>query len=338
MSSVILNTLLAKESLDMETARLLMNDIMKGKLSGEMIAALLVALRSKGETAEEVAGFAQAMRANAIRLTIDDANAVDGCGTGGDGAHTFNISTAAALVAAGAGITVAKHGNRSVSSKCGSADLLEATGGVIDQNPLVVQESINKIGFGFMFAPKFHPAMKHAGPIRKALGIRTVFNILGPLTNPASVRRQVIGVFEPSLLALMAEVGQLIGLHHLVVVHARDGLDEFSISAISDFMELRDGKISQGSVSPEELGLESRPSKSLAGGDAKTNLNILNAVFDGKKSAYRDAVLLNAGAMIYVAGRSKSIKDGAGLAAMAVDNRSAQRKLAEWIEFTAGKG
>ena len=220
-----------------------MDQIMRGEATDAQLAALLVGLKMKGETVDEIAGFVDSMRAHSLKVLIDDHNAIDGCGTGGDGSHTFNISTAAALVAAAGGATVAKHGNRSVSSKCGSADLLEATGGKIDPGPEIVTDTINQIRFGFMFAPRFHPAMKHAVPVRKELGVRTAFNILGPMTNPAGVKRQVIGVYDDSLMDLMAEVLRATSSEHVIVVRSKDGLDEFSVAAPSEFRELRNGTI-----------------------------------------------------------------------------------------------
>ncbi|MDF1545886.1 MAG: anthranilate phosphoribosyltransferase [bacterium] len=336
MSKERLNSILEGKSLTLEESRDLMDSIMTGEMSPPMTAALLVALRAKGETAPEVAGMAQAMQSHAVQLSLNDPDAVDGCGTGGDGTHTFNISTAAALVTAAAGVTVAKHGNRSVSSSCGSADLLEQTGGCIDPDPKAVRDQINRIGFGFMFAPNFHPAMKYAGPIRRELGIRTVFNILGPLTNPARVRRQVIGVYDRSLLPLMAEVGRLNDLKHLIVAHSQDGLDEFSVTARTDFVDMVDGQIQPSSIGPEEVGLALHPEGSLKGGGPKENYKLLRAIFDRERSPYRDAVLFNAGAMIYVSGKATSIKEGVGLAGEAVDNRSADKKLDQWITESSG--
>ncbi len=337
MSKELLNRLLEGESLELDQARDLMNNIMSGEVTAPMTAALLVALRAKGETAPEVAGMAQAMQSHAVKLILTNPNAVDGCGTGGDGTHTFNISTAAAIVTAAAGVTVAKHGNRSVSSSCGSADLLEQSGGRIDPGHEVVQDNINSLGFGFMFAPNFHPAMKYAGPIRKELGIRTVFNILGPLTNPARVKRQVIGVYDRSLLPLMAEVGRLNNLKHLIVAHSHDGLDEFSVTAETDFVDIIDGRATEVSISPTDVGLSLHPSGSLKGGDPRENFTILKAVFEGKKSSYRDAVLFNAGAMIYVSGQVPSIKDGVCLATDAINSGAADQKLEQWAAASSGR-
>jgi anthranilate phosphoribosyltransferase len=326
IKQVILGTNLTRDE-----ARLVMNQIMDGKATPAQIAGLLVALVKKGETAEEVTGFVESMRSHAVKIGIDDKNAVDGCGTGGDNKHSFNISTAAAVVASAAGVTIAKHGNRSVSSKCGSADLLEATGGNIDPGPEKVTEMINTVGFGFLFAPRFHPAMKHAAVPRRELGLRTVFNLLGPMTNPASVRRQVIGVYDKSVMRLMIEVLQATGSEHVIVAHSRDGFDEFSISAPTDYLELKDGRITDHFVTPDELGFHSGQTNAVTGGDADANLAILIDVIDGKQGPCRDAVVINAGAMIYVGGLADSIRHGVVIAGETIDTGKAKKKLNDWI-------
>lgn len=311
-----------------------MDSIMGGECTPAQIAGWLVALRQKGETVDEVAGFVESMRRHSLTITPADVDAVDGCGTGGDGSHSFNISTAAAIVAAGAGATVAKHGNRSVSSKCGSADLLEAAGGNIEAEPTAVKRTLDKIGFGFMFAPRFHPAMKHAVGPRRELGIRTVFNILGPMTNPAGVKRQVIGVYDPALMELMGNVLMMTGGKHALIVHARDGLDEFSVCAPTDYLECKDGKCTSGTISPSDVRLPEHGQGALAGGGPKENLKILHGVLDGKTSAYSayyDAAVFNAGAMLYVAGRAESIRAGVSLARGAVDDGRARQTLADWV-------
>lgn len=323
---------IAGEDLDFDESSSVMNGIMDGQASPAQIAALLVALKLKGEKASEVAGFVTAMREHSVKVTIDDENAVDGCGTGGDGSGSFNISTAAALAASAAGVTIAKHGNRSISSRCGSADILEACGGNIDPGPENVQTNINDIGFGFMFAPRFHPAMKHAAGPRKEMGVRTVFNILGPMTNPASVRRQVVGVYDHDLMSLMAEVLEMTGSEHIMVVHSRDGQDEFSLSAPTDFIELRDGQRKVGTLTHEEVGLSGYPAHAIAGGDALANKQILDRIFGGEKGAYRDVVLFNAGAMVYVGGKADSVADGIETVSKAIDSGSAADKLQSWID------
>lgn len=308
--------------------------IMDGQATPAQIAGFLVALRMKGERAPEVAGFVESMRAHSVRLEIDDPNAVDGVGTGGDGAHSFNISTASGIVTAAAGITVAKHGNRSVSSKCGSADLLEATGANIDPGPDRVRQSINEVGFGFMFAPRFHPAMKHAGPVRRELAVRTVFNILGPMTNPAGVKRLLLGVYDKALMPLVAEVLSITGAEQVMIVHSQDGLDEISISAPTDYLELSNGKITEGTLDPTEYGLKLHPAESIVGGDASVNMKIFADLLDGKAGACRDIVVINSAAMIYLGGKATDINEGVAIAAEAIDSGQAKDKLAQWVAFT----
>lgn len=329
-----IKTILSGASLSQTEARAVMDQIMNGEATPVQIAGFLIALKQKGESAAEVAGFVQSMREQSIKIAVDNPNAVDGCGTGGDGAHTFNISTAASLVAAAAGVTVAKHGNRSVSSKCGSADLLTAIGAEIDPGPEKVAEHINKTGFGFMFAPRFHPAMKHAATPRRELGVRTIFNILGPMTNPAGVKRQVIGVYDRALMPLMAEVLQMTGSEHVLLVHSDDGLDELSVTAPTSIYEMKAADLFQRSVRPEDVGLPTHPSGSLAGGEAAENHDILKKVLAGEKSAYRDAILFNSGAMVYVSGSVKSIEEGVKLAAEAIDKGKATAKLNDWVAAT----
>ncbi|MEA2031935.1 MAG: anthranilate phosphoribosyltransferase [candidate division Zixibacteria bacterium] len=307
-----------------------MDYIMEGQATPAQIAGLIIALKQRGETAEEVSGFVLSMRKHSIKIELDNPMAIDGVGTGGDGAHTFNVSTASTIVAAAAGVTIAKHGNRSVSSKCGSADLLEAAGGNIDPGPELVHTNINEIGFGFMFAPRFHPAMKYAAGPRKDLGVRTVFNILGPMTNPASVKRQVTGVYSPEVMTLMAEVLEMTGSTHILVAHSRDGLDEFSVCAPTDFIEINEGNRTENTITPEECGLKRYPVDALKGGNPQHNLTILNSVLQGEKSPYRDAVLLNAGAIMYVGGKVDSISDGVAMSTKAIDNDSAKTLLDSW--------
>ncbi len=334
MIKVLLPKLLDKEHLTREEAAAAANAIMDGEATPSQIAGFLVALRIKGETAPEVAGFVESMRHHSVQVKVEDPMAVDGVGTGGDGAHSFNISTASGIVAAAAGVTVAKHGNRSVSSKCGSADLLEAAGGNIDPGVENVQAAINEIGFGFMFAPRFHPAMKHAMPPRRELGVRTVFNILGPMTNPAGVRRELLGVYAKDLMPLVAEVLMMTGSEHVMIVHSQDGLDEISINAPTDYLELKDGKVTQGTLAPSDVGLELHPAGSLVGGEAKENLRIFHSVLNGEPSAYRDVVLLNAAAMVYVAGQTTDIKSAVERVVEAIDSGKAKEKLHAWAAFT----
>lgn len=330
----MLRKILSGGHLSESEASELMDKIMDGVATPAQIGGLLVALKHKGEHVHEVAGFVRSMRNHSQKVTIADPNAVDGCGTGGDGSHTFNISTAAALVAAAAGATVAKHGNRSVSSKCGSADLLEATGGTIDLTADNVADCIDRVGFGFMFAPIYHPAMRHAAGPRKELGVRTVFNILGPMTNPAGVKRQVIGVYDRSLMHLMAEVLGRTGSTHVIVAHSNDGMDEFSISDSTEYVELHHGRVTTHELSPEQVGLKRMPYGAVAGGDASRNLQLLKGVLEGKRESYCGAVLMNAGALLYVANKAESIKDGVATARAAIADGRAKNKLEEWIAAT----
>lgn len=320
------------EHLTREEARAAMDTIMDGGATDAQIAGLLISLKLKGETVDEIAGFVDSMRQHMHALEIADGNAVDGVGTGGDGAHSFNISTAAAIVTAACGITVAKHGNRSVSSKCGSADLLEATGGNIDPGPDRVTELIDTIGFGFMFAPRYHAAMKYAAGPRREIGQRTAFNILGPMTNPAGVKRQVTGVYEKRLMPLVADVLTATGSVHVIVMHSQDGLDEFSVSAPTDYIEVKEGKRTEGKLAPGDVGLSRHSAAGLTGGDAVQNLEILKRLLAGEKSACRDAVLFNAGAMMYVAGKADSIAGGVAMAGEGIDSGAASDKLDEWVE------
>lgn len=331
MIQEMLRKLLSGGHLAENEATLLMDQIMEGHATPAQIGGLLIALKQKGEHVQEVTGFVRSMRNHSQRVSVADPNAVDGCGTGGDGAHTFNISTAAAIVASAAGATVAKHGNRSVSSKCGSADLLEATGGAIDASADIVKRCIDQVGFGFLFAPLFHPAMKHAAGPRKELGVRTVFNILGPMTNPAGVKRQVIGVYDPSLMHVMAEVLQRTGSTHVIIAHSRDGLDEFSISDTTEYVELHDGKITVGECTPETVGLKRMAHGAVVGGDAAWNLQILRELLDNHLESYGGAVVYNAGAMLYVAGIAGSIAEGVSAARESIADGRAKRKLQDWI-------
>ncbi len=327
-----LKQILTGSDLSTEQAIGVMDSIMNGNATPAQIAGLIIALKQKGETVEEVAGFVQSMRSHSVKIELGDTQAVDLVGTGGDGAHTFNVSTASALVTAAAGIPVAKHGNRSVSSRCGSADLLEALGGNIDPGPDVVKSNILEVGFGFMFAPRFHPAMKHAAEPRRELGVRTVFNILGPMTNPASVRYQVTGVYDAGLMSLVADVLTRTGSFHVIVAHSDDGLDEFSVSAPTHYIEIKNGQRNEGVINPVAFGLQLYPQGALRGGDAEQNAEILRQIFAGDTSAYRDAVVLNAGILIYVAGKANDISDGIQQAAAAIDTGKAKQLLANWRE------
>jgi len=326
----------AKQNLTQTEAALAMDTIMKGEATPSQIAAFITALAMKGETVDEITGCAQKMREHAINIHPQQTNLVDTCGTGGDVSGTFNISTVAAFVVAGAGVPVAKHGNRSVSSKCGSADVLEALGVKIDLEPKKVEDCINEIGIGFIFAPNFHKAMKFAMPARREIGIRTVFNILGPLTNPAGASAQVLGVFNSDLTEMLAKVLKNLGTKHALVVHGLDGLDEMSISGKTKVSELKDNKIKTFELSPKDVGLAKGEKDELLGGNANENSAVALEILNGKeKGTKRNMVLLNAGAAIYVGGSAKNLKDGIKLAREAIDSGQAYKKLEELIKFTS---
>jgi anthranilate phosphoribosyltransferase len=297
--------------LSAEESRALFDRIMSGEVSPTLIGSLLAALATKGETPDEIAGAARVMRERSARVVTRRAPLVDTCGTGGDGARTFNISTAAAFVVAAAGVGVAKHGNRAASSRCGSADVLEAAGVVIDLPSEAVGRCIDEAGIGFLFAPRFHPATRHAVGPRREIGIRTVFNLLGPLTNPAAARRQVIGVPDRSLVEPMATVLRDLGCDHALVVHGEDGLDEVSVAGRTMVAEVRGADVALRTVTPAELGLETFPVDALAGGDAAENTRILRAVLEGRGTAAQAAsVAATAGAALYVAGASGAWPEG----------------------------
>ena len=322
-----------RQDLDPSNTSRVLIEIIEGNASDAQAAAFLIALRTKGETVGEIAGFAAVLRERAVRVDAG-ADVVDTAGTGG-GRPTFNVSTTAAFIAAGAGCRVAKHGNRSATSQCGSADVLEALGGRIDVGVDAIAECIREIGFGFMFAPLHHPAFKHIVPVRKELGVRTIFNFVGPLTNPAGARRQVIGVADPGKLeAMAAALGQLGGERALVVSSA-DGLDEFSVSGATRVVELRDGGLSTYDVTPEQVGLEPAQDGAVGAGTPEQNALVLREVLEGNPGTERSLALLNAGAAIYVAGRADTLADGVNAAQEAVDSGGAQRVLERWVEATA---
>lgn len=320
-------------SLTMEEASQVMGEIMEGQVTPAQFGALVTALRLKGETVEEIAGMAKTMRARAVRVAIDEP-VVDTCGTGGDNAATFNISTAAAFVAAGAGLKVAKHGNRAMSSKCGSADVLEALGVKIDLTAEQVKRCLDEVGIGFIFAPSFHPAMKYAAAPRREIGIRTVFNILGPLTNPAGAQAQVLGVADGTLVEKMAKVLQLLGCRHALVVHSEDGLDEMTVTGRSYVSELKDGKLCGYAVTPEELGLSRAKLSDLKGGTASENARLLREVLSGTPGHAQDAVVLNAAAALVAGDRVATLPEGILLAQEAIENRRAMEKLSGLIKLT----
>lgn len=315
-------------------ARSVMDVIMEGEATATQIGALLTALRMKGETIEEIAGFAETMRAKSNRVLTGQANLLDTCGTGGDGADTFNISTAAAIVAAAGGIRVAKHGNRAMSSKSGSADVLEALGVNIQLNQEQAALCLERVGICFMFAQLYHQSMRHVAGPRRELGFRTVFNLLGPLTNPAGADRQVLGIFDRGKTETIAHVMQALGVKRALVVASLDGLDEISISDATQVTELKDGEIRTFEVTPEELGLSRYPMKEVVGGDARTNAGIIRDIVSGKRGACRDIVLANAGACFYVTGKADSLRGGVELAATAIDSGAAKDKLDQLVQCT----
>ena len=313
----------------------LMRQIMSGEVPPTMIAAILIGLRVKKETIGEISAAAFVMREFASKVPVTQReHLVDTCGTGGDAAHTFNISTASALVAAAAGARVAKHGGRSVSSTCGSADVLEALGVNLNLTPEQVGHSIDQIGIGFMFAPNFHGAMKYAAPVRRELGVRTMFNVLGPLTNPAAADNQVMGVFHPDLVGIQARVLQRLGSHHVLVVNGSDGLDEITISGASYVAELKDGQVNEYSVTPEEFGLQSAPLDTIKVANAAEAKAMLLGVLENQPGAARDIVLLNAGAAIYVAGLADTLVHGVKKASETIASGAAKNKLTQLVQIS----
>jgi len=338
-----------RESLSREEARTVMTEIFSGSATDAQIAALLVALHMKGETVEEIVGCAEAIRAAAEPLPIHETAAlavsnagratppdtlVDTCGTGGDACGTFNISTAAAFVVAGTGVRVAKHGNRSLSSRCGSADVMEALGVKISLPTAVLATCLEEVGIVFLFAPTMHSAMKYVQPARRELRLRTIFNLLGPLTNPAHATAQVVGVYSLDLVEKLAEALSMLGLHRALVVHGLDGLDEITITGPTRVAEVRDGNVRTYEVTPEEFGMKSVRLEDISGGDAETNAAIIREVLAGSKSPRRDVVLLNAAAALVAAGKFDHMGDALSLAAQSIDSGAAAAKLEALVQFT----
>lgn len=322
------------ESLSLEESREAMTLIMEGQATPAQIAAYLTALSIKGPTPDEVAGAALIMREKATRIDVADLPVVDTCGTGGTGRKPFNISTCAAFVAAGAGAYVAKHGNRGATSKCGSSDVLEALGVNVSASPAVVARCIRDTHMGFMFAPLLHGAMKYAVPVRKEIGIRTVFNVLGPLTNPAGARRQVMGVFSKDLVRLIADVMLRLDVEHALVVHSADGLDEITLSAPTHVAEVHGGAVTTYDLSPEVMGLEPVALEDLRVETAARNAALVRAILTGKRVPHRDVVLANAGAAVYVAGLASDIREGIDRAAESIDSGAASQVLGALVELS----
>jgi len=326
--------LLDGRDLSRSEAREAMGEIMRGEATSAQIGGFLVALRLKGETVDEIAGCAEAMREHVLPVEPSRPDLVDTAGTGGDGAHTLNISTAAALVAAAAGAGVAKHGNRAVSSASGSADVLEALGFELELEPVRIARSIDELGFGFMFAPTHHPAMRHAAPVRRELGTRTIFNVLGPLTNPARARAQIVGVYSADLVPTIAGVLASLGAHRAFVVHGAGGIDELSPAGVNLVYEVVDGELHKREIDPLDLGIERCGDEDLRGGAPAENAAMIRAVFAGEHGPRRDAILLNAAGAIAAAGHAADLGEGLENAREAVDSGAAADRLDELVAFS----
>ena len=334
MFRALIEKLGRREDLTTDEAAEAMATIMRGEAAPAQIAGLLIGLSMKGERPAELVGFARTMRAHAVTLGTRDDDVFDTCGTGGDSAGTFNISTAAAVVIAACGVRVAKHGNRSVSSRCGSADVLEALGVNVAAAPSVVERCLNEAGIAFFFAPTFHPAMRHAGQARRDLGVRTAFNLLGPLTNPAGASRQIVGVPRPELTELLARALLLLGSKRAWVVHGSDGLDELSTTGYTKVSECRDATVQTFYVHPADYALPKNSLDALKGGDANENARLIREVFDGAPGPARNVVLLNAGAAMFVAGHVAAVNEGIHRAAEAIDRGQARDVLARLIKVS----
>ena len=334
MIQAALARLLDGHDLARDEAREVMNGIMRGEATPAQIGGFLVALRLKGETADEIAGCAEAMRSHVLAVAPERQDLVDTAGTGGDGARTFNISTAAALVAAAAGAGVAKHGNRAVSSASGSADVLEALGFSLELEPERIARSIDELGFGFLFAPSHHPAMRHAAPVRKELAARTVFNVLGPLTNPAGARAQVVGVYAPELVPTIAEVLAQLGARRAFVVHGAGGIDELSPAGPNLVCEVVGGKVVERQIDPADFGVPRCRPEDLTGGTPAENAATVREIFQGERGPKREAVLLNAAGAIAAGGHAEDLEEGYGIAAAAIDSGAAAARLDELVAFS----
>jgi anthranilate phosphoribosyltransferase len=326
--------MMSGENLTRDEAYGAMTTIMRGEATPAQIGGTIIALRMKGETVDEITGFAEAMRAFSNHVMTENKDLLDTCGTGGSGIHKFNISTASAVIAAAAGVRVAKHGNRAMSGKAGSADVLEALGVNINLTAEQAATCLERTGICFMFAQLYHPALKHSAATRRELGVRTIFNMLGPLANPANADRQLIGLYDRTRTATVAEVLSRLGLKKAMVVGSHDGLDEISLSAPTQVSELRDGEVITYDITPELLGLSTVPLGAVQGGTATENAKIIHRVLNGEKSPYRDVVLANAGACIYVAGRADTLLDGVTIAGETIDSGLAKNKLQQWIATT----
>jgi anthranilate phosphoribosyltransferase len=333
-----LSKIVKRENLNEDQMSQMITDIFSGNITDAQIGAMMAALATKGETFEELAGAARAMRRKALRIQTSAAIVVDTCGTGGDSAHTFNISTTTSFVVAACGVTVAKHGNRSVSSQCGSADLLEALGIKLDTAPEIVEEAVQDIGIGFLFAPLYHGAMRFAAKARKEVGLRSIFNMLGPLTNPAGANCQLLGVYAPELTEMFAHALQLLGTKRAFVVHGHDGLDEISVCAPTRVSELKDGLIRTYDISPEQFFSELAKPADLLGGNPEENAQITRNILNGEKGPKRNVVLINAAAALVAAGQAEDLKQGIRIAETAIDDGGAAEKMEALIKYSQENG
>jgi len=333
-----LSKIVKREDLNEEQMSQMITEIFSGNITDAQIGAMMAALATKGETFEELAGAARAMRRKALRIQTSTSTVVDTCGTGGDGAHTFNISTTTSFVVAACGVTVAKHGNRSVSSQCGSADLLEALGVKLDTAPEIVEEAVQEIGIGFLFAPLYHGAMRFAAKARKEVGLRSIFNMLGPLTNPAGANCQLLGVYAPELTEMFAHALQLLGAKRAFVVHGHDGLDEISVCAPTRVSELKDGFIRTYDISPEQYFGEQAEPADLLGGNPEENAQITRNILNGEKGPKRNVVLINAAAALVAAGQAEDFKQGIRMAETAIDDGTAAKKMEALIKYSQENG
>lgn len=332
-----ISMLVEGKSLNMDEAAQVMEEIMEGEVTPAQFGSFLTALRMKGETAEEISGMAKTMRAKSLKVNTSG-QVTDVVGTGGDGQNTFNISTAAAFVAAGAGLKIAKHGNRAASSQCGAADVLEALGVKISLAPEQVQQCLAEVGMGFMFAPGFHPAMKYAAPLRPEIGIRTVFNIIGPLTNPAGAKTYLLGVADTSLVEKMAQVLRNLGCEHALVVHGEDGLDEITTTGSTQVCEVTRGGLKSYTISPEEYGLAMTNPEKLKGGTAEENAALLCSILSGNPGPQRDIVLMNTGAALLAGNKATSLEQGIDMAKESIDSGKAVAKLESLVRLTGSFG
>lgn len=333
-----LRKIISGQDLDQDTSASMLNDIFSGQITEAQVGAFMAALATKGETFEELAGAARSMRRKAIKIQTQSQNVIDTCGTGGDASGSFNISTTTAFVVAGAGVTVAKHGNRSISSKCGSADVLEALGVNLNVDPEIVEEAINEIGIGFMFAPMYHGSMKYAGKARMECGIRSIFNMLGPLTNPAAASCQLLGVYDPKLTEMFAQALKLLGVKKALVVHGHDGMDEITTTTKTRISELNDAQIRSYDLDPLEFFENYAMASDLKGGDVKENAAITRGILKGEKGPKRDIVVLNSGAALVAAQQVQTIKQGIVLAKESIDSGNALQKLDQLSQFTRENG